>query len=60
MTRIIRGQKKLDFALRLRQTIKKMYDASRLLSECQFHMAACADEIDRLNQEIRKLKRRKP
>jgi hypothetical protein len=46
--------KKVDFALRLRQTIKKMYDASRLLSECQFHMAACADEIDRLNKEIRK------
>jgi hypothetical protein len=52
--------KKMDFALRLRKTIGKMYDASRLLSECQFHMAACADEIDRLNKEIRKLKRRKP
>jgi hypothetical protein len=51
--------KKPDFAVRLRQTIEMMHKASRLLSECQFHMACCADEIDRLNQEIRKLKKRK-
>jgi hypothetical protein len=50
--------KKTDFAVRLRQTIKTLHDASRLLSECQFHMAGCADEIDRLNKEIRKLKRK--
>jgi exonuclease VII small subunit len=51
-------QKKPGFAMRLRQAIKKLHDASRLLDECQFHMAGAADEIDRLNKEIKKLKRK--
>jgi len=40
-----------NYPLRLRLTIYEIHKASRILSECQFHIAACADELERLTKE---------
>lgn len=47
-----------NFPLRLRRTIYEIHKASQILTECQFHIAGCADELERLTKENKCLRRK--
>jgi hypothetical protein len=47
-----------NYPLKLRLIIYEMYKASRILSSCQYYIADCADELERLTKENKCLRRK--